>query len=171
MRAFVALRFTPDSIGRLSKLQDSIEAKIPDLRRLPRESLHATLAFLGEIDEEKAHVVLNFLRENPIVLPLRLAPRKRLDVYGWKCLVLELYSTPWLDAYQSKLQAVLIQNGIPSSDRDFHPHITLSRGFPKDASLSSLGNIPDVFPLEVQKAVLMESVLGRDRPFYREINE
>ena len=54
MRLFIAIRFDNKILDALSRFQASLKKLGVTVRFTPRENLHLTLAFIGEIDDPEA---------------------------------------------------------------------------------------------------------------------
>ncbi|RDB44596.1 RNA 2',3'-cyclic phosphodiesterase [Halomonas sp. DQ26W] len=77
MRLFIALVPPPELRRELGELADIAHARCGG-RRMPDESLHLTLAFIGEVEEAQATTLVNWVQS------LAIIPGKcRLD--GWGC--------------------------------------------------------------------------------------
>lgn len=133
-------------------------------RPVTAANLHITLAFLGEISEQK-QAVLTMLagRIQQPTFTLRLD-----DAGHWP-----RSSTVWLGMRQpprgllqlaNLLRAQAARNGCTQWGGDFHPHITLYRQAPADIHLPPVG-----FCLthSVKEFVLFESNAARGRTQYR----
>lgn len=109
--------------------------KLPPGRIIPEEGRHATLAFLGFIQEERLTDLIDMTPPLPwrvglttiAKAPLLLPPRKP------RCLSLEiepLENIEELFTYQESLSTLLLNNGflmVKEKSRSFFPHITLAR--------------------------------------------
>lgn len=76
LRLFCALRLPDETVERLSAWQHEAFASVPEVRPLPREHVHVTLAFLGHRPVEELDRILGALREaaaraEPPLLSLR----------------------------------------------------------------------------------------------------
>jgi RNA 2',3'-cyclic 3'-phosphodiesterase len=63
LRLFCGLRLPDETAERLAEWQDEAFAGVPEARPVPREHLHATLAFLGHRPVEELAGILGALRE------------------------------------------------------------------------------------------------------------
>ncbi|MCG6656641.1 RNA 2',3'-cyclic phosphodiesterase [Halomonas campisalis] len=126
MRLFLAL-VPPDELrGRLGELADVAHARCGG-RRMPDESLHLTLAFLGEVEEAKTGELIDW------VCGLAAPPgRWRLDAWGhfhrpgivW---VGGTAADPDLAALHQRLWNDLEALGHRGRPTRFVPHVTLLR--------------------------------------------
>lgn len=126
MRLFLALVPPPALRERLGELADIAHARCGG-RRVPDESLHLTLAFLGEVEATPAAALADWLRDQTI------APGAwHLDAWGrfprpgivW---VGGRHPDPALQALQRWLWDDLERLGHPGRPSRFVPHVTLLR--------------------------------------------
>ena len=126
MRLFLALVPPPGLRERLGELADAAQARCGG-RRMPDESLHLTLAFLGEVKEAKAGELVDWVNG------LATAPgRWRLDRWGhfrrpgivW---VGSTTASPDLQALHRRLWDDLETLGQQGRPAHFVPHVTLLR--------------------------------------------
>lgn len=125
IRLFVGLE-VPDGLAeRLVALQ----AGLPEARWIPRENMHLTLAFIGEVAEPDAEDVAEALDalDGP---PLAVEP----DGLGWfgrphqpSSLVMHARRTDALVRFQKRLSTRLREVGHPPEARKFAPHVTIGR--------------------------------------------
>lgn len=129
MRLFFALPL-PDSVRALAdRLARSAQPVIPGRYALA-ENYHLTLAFLGDVPEERVGDAHAVLARCAAAFP---APRVTLtgaDVFGRMengVLILRADSAPDLTALHEALAAALVREGLPVSPGPFAPHVTLAR--------------------------------------------
>lgn len=132
LRTFIAIN-APEPIRKEMKfLQDELKKSHADVRWESSEKFHATLKFLGNIDEAKVPRVLSTLEST-------LLPFKPFEVTFYS-----LGSFPdkrhprviWIGCenpdgtllrIKNDLDKNLLQFGCEIEKRDFHPHVTLGR--------------------------------------------
>ncbi|MBE0488535.1 MAG: RNA 2',3'-cyclic phosphodiesterase [Halomonas sp.] len=139
MRLFMALVPPPELHERLSTLADAAHARCGG-RRMPDESLHLTLAFLGEVGDDLA----GELAEEVCSLAVP-AGRWTLDAWGHfrrPGIVWVGGSRPdaALQRLHERLWARLEGRGIPGRPSRFIPHVTLLRR----AERLEADDLPDV---------------------------
>jgi 2'-5' RNA ligase len=126
VRLFLALTPPPGVRTQLGKLADIARARCGG-RRIPDENLHLTLAFLGELDEERAASLVEWTRS------FCLIPGEwQLDSWGsfqgprilW---VGGRSPDPALLALHGSLQEGLAWLGLTGNDSRFTPHVSLLR--------------------------------------------
>lgn len=126
MRLFLALVPPPALRRRLGELAELAQAHCGG-RRMPDDSLHLTLAFLGDQPAKRTEALGAWLRQQAI-----LPGNWRLDRWGhfrrpgivW---VGSSRPTPALEALQGELWAGLEALGFGGRPERFVPHITLLR--------------------------------------------
>ncbi|MBQ8552344.1 MAG: RNA 2',3'-cyclic phosphodiesterase [Clostridia bacterium] len=135
MRLFIAVNFEPAVNQKLAALREAHRAVYHKADYSRDENLHLTLAFLGEVSDERAQDVINAMET------LRFAPMK-IEMHGEEklgdgLLCLSVYRTPELTGTQSELCAALRDKGFCLEARDFRPHVTLARRFFGKAELDA----------------------------------
>lgn len=126
MRLFLGLFPPPEVRARLGALAEAAQAHCGG-RRMPDDSLHLTLAFLGDQPAERTEALGDWLRHQAIP-----PGHWRLDRWGhfrrpgivW---IGSARPTPALEALQGELWAGLEALGIGGRPERFVPHITLLR--------------------------------------------
>lgn len=101
------------------------------VRWVPPENLHVTLAFLGEVDEQRigriGEALLRVGREHaPLTLKLGgfgAFPDLRRPRVFW----VGAEGGPALQAVQRGVEEALLPLGFPRDGRAFHPHVTVGR--------------------------------------------
>lgn len=130
MRLFFALTLSPTARAALRQAQERLRAFAPGARYPGEETLHLTLAFLGETPEPRASQLGELLAALPAPpLALRfsqagpLSPEEGLwALFPEEC--------PALFALQGELAAGWRGRASPCPRRPFRPHVTLARGWP-----------------------------------------
>ncbi|MGE0067031.1 MAG: RNA 2',3'-cyclic phosphodiesterase [Solirubrobacterales bacterium] len=128
VRMFVALEL-PEVV--LDYIDEWGEQELVDsrLRRIPRESLHVTLAFLGNRpleDVEKIEYGMELIAQYPILLELE-GPVGRPERGQPRLVALPVNSNP-VTARQAELSEFLTYEGLYKPDkRPFWPHVTVAR--------------------------------------------
>lgn len=131
-RLFVALDL-PDAV------RDGIAAwgrgalADPALRRVPEESLHITLAFLGYRPEKEVHRIAEVVREGvgpapwvELLDPVRRPVRGRARLFALPAL------SPGTEALQEVVERRLAEEGFHKPEkRPFWPHVTVARVRPE----------------------------------------
>jgi 2'-5' RNA ligase len=124
MRAFIAIDIPDPARAALARVQQAL----PVGRLVDEDSLHLTLAFLGEqpLDRiEAAHEALETLRQAPFSLQLQ-----GLGTFGGR-----VPATLWagvadpapVAALNARVRSVLHGAGLMLERRTFRPHVTLAR--------------------------------------------
>ncbi len=126
MRLFLALMPPPSLRGRLGALADAAQARCGG-RRMPDESLHLTLAFLGEVDDKRAAALVDWVSR------LAVPPGEwRLNAWGrfqrpgivW---VGGQAPDPALVTLHCRLWDELESQGLQGRPSRYVPHVTLLR--------------------------------------------
>lgn len=160
MRLFVAINLSPELKAALADAQNAMYDRGVRGNYTPKENLHLTLAFLGELPT--ADPVMDALAEVTFT-PFDLS----LDGIGcfgdlWWAGIGD--SAP-LTAVVRRVRRALAANGIPYDRKKFSPHITLLR-----KASRNVGEIR-IAPacMTVDTVSLMSSKRGRNGMIYTEI--
>jgi 2'-5' RNA ligase len=129
VRLFAALWPPPDAVAELLAAVDDIRADAPRLRWTRPEQWHLTLAFLGEVADERRPELDERLaraagRHPP--LTLRFAGGGR---FGTRVLFTRVDGDREpLTRLAASASAAARRSRIPVDDRPYRPHLTLARG-------------------------------------------
>lgn len=131
-RTFIAVELNDDVRGALQRRIARLQRRLPDVRLADPASLHLTLVFLGELEEDQLSAVLDTALDaarasRPFSLSLG-----ELGTFGsrrsprviWTGVTGEI--APLL-ALQQRLATGLEALGFPREERPFSPHLTLAR--------------------------------------------
>lgn len=176
MRLFLGIDVGADARRALGEAIEKVRRRAPDAKWVPSENLHATLVFLGWIQDDRLEALRRAVEEvaaRHCVARLRLAgggsfgTKKRPRVLF---AALEGEVQPLAEA-QADLETSMEAFGHRPEKRPYHPHVTLARARdPRgDGALAAcvepLGGV-ERLPVEVREIVLYESTLSRSGPRY-----
>ena len=179
IRAFVAVSVSESVLQRCREIGDRLRELNLEGRFARARSLHLTLQFLGNIEEEKVAQIEKVLQETGREsMPFSLEIRK-LGVFPNlsrpRILWIGVYPAEVLSDLQGSLQQSLEPLGFPVQDRPFHPHLTLLR-FKSLKFFSTLidhierqGTQEHAGVLKVQEFHLYQSILKSDGARYRKL--
>jgi len=172
MRCFLAWNPAPPELDALEALRERLRAErdAPGYRWTPREQLHLTLRFLGEIDEARGAAIAAALAEIGSgetafdarvagwqYLPNRKAPR---------VLVLRIESRGRLEGFAAKLERAAQDSGLAPEKRPFLAHLTLARISFLDELPGPFVVPPDPIELRIDHVALVRSNLAREGERY-----
>jgi 2'-5' RNA ligase len=128
IRLFCGLRLPPETVQALVDWQDHAFAHIPDVRVLPAQQLHITLAFLGHRPVEEVEPILGELREAAAAAqPPLLSGRRYRETRSVAMLALD-DEDGRAQALAGDLQARLERLGVYEPERrEWLPHVTVLR--------------------------------------------
>jgi 2'-5' RNA ligase len=171
MRLFVALLPPPAVLDALARVQGGL----PGARWVDREDLHVTLRFVGEVDggvAEDLDASLAAIDAPKVEIAVqgagRFASRDRA-----RALYAAVPHSRSLDHLHAKVERAAQAAGLAPEPRRFTPHVTLARL--KDAPIAlvdrAVAELADLSlgPFTLDEFVLMESLLGKERPVYRSV--
>jgi 2'-5' RNA ligase len=136
MRLFVAIELDQAARDAIAREQNRVKKAFGDgdesaVRWVRPEHIHLTLAFLGEVSEDRGQAVVGVMRES-------IRCHRFAIVFGGLG-VFPRHGAPrvlWLGLMQGASEVVTLQQevrgrlanlGIALEDRTFHPHLTLGR--------------------------------------------
>lgn len=140
-------------------------------RWVKREVMHATVRFLGDVDDERLAKLVALV---PGLVPGRTdAPRVRVsrvdafpDLRRARVLVLPLEDEGALAAAHDELEDHLVALGFEREKRGYRAHLTLAR-FREPADVrKSIAGVHPSFEGRVPSLTLYASVLGKEGPTY-----
>jgi RNA 2',3'-cyclic 3'-phosphodiesterase len=129
MRLFVAVTPPPEAVGELRSATARLRSVRSELRWMPPDEWHLTLAFLGEVDDEAradltARLGRAAARHPPVELALNGAGRFG-DRVLWTRVAGDVAALRQLAA---SVRAAARRAGIAVEVRPYRPHLTLARG-------------------------------------------
>ena len=146
---------------------------------LPAEAIHATLKFLGEVEEARVPDLVRSLGEavtgaRVVTLVVKGAgafPDPHRPRVFWAGIAPD----PALEILADRVERVFAPLGFPTEARPFHPHLTLGRAArnarPRD--FAGMAEALESIALEVSAVIdgvdLMHSMLGPGGPAYKGI--
>jgi 2'-5' RNA ligase len=176
LRVFTGLPLPVDVVRRLADPCAALRRSFPNLRVVRPEGLHVTLEFLGELPEERVREIAGRLAalEEPSLAVARIrtvlgglgqfppagAPRVLYCPLG--------AGSEAVSALYAQVCALLDGRGGRDAGRAYTPHVTVARskgGFLDMAAARELFAFE--IPVELDRIVLFQSVLGRQGAEYR----
>jgi 2'-5' RNA ligase len=116
-----------------------LDPHLPGLRWLPKEQLHLTLSFLGEVEtsvEDRLRQALSEVRVPSFFLPLRSVGVFNSRSHPSVVWVGVGKGHPHLFALHRRIQDAVLSVGLEANLKPFHPHVTVGRA--KDLSSQAL---------------------------------
>lgn len=135
MRLFIAVKFNPSTLSRLTELRDELRSRAERGNFSRDENLHLTLAFLGECNSNQTSAVkaaMDSLVFEPFDMMIDRVGRFKRDSgdIWWAS------GEPPMEllTLQRELTDKLITTGFELDERKYTPHITLGREVVTDAT-------------------------------------
>lgn len=168
MRSFVAVPIPPALSGRLGSLLEDLRAKLPAASWLKPDSIHLTIAFLGDQDGRTVPRINGAL--SAAVLPIRgfaarasrfgVFPDERRARVGW----IGLEPGPPFHELADGVREALASESITFEAKPFVPHLTVVRmrtAWNRSEVSRFLGSpLPGDLLFDVSRVVLYRSVLS-----------
>jgi len=132
IRTFIAFD-TPEPIKeKMLALQSELKASNADVRWEPKEKFHATIKFLGNVDENQLPNVIKTIEEVSSAHSLFDVTYQNLGVFPNKKYPRVIWigcenPSEKLQHLKDALDGALVPYGFEVEKRQFHPHITLGR--------------------------------------------
>lgn len=129
MRLFYGLSLPSDIRASVASLGRSCEEIIPG-RYVPKANYHITLAFLGDVPENRLDEAKSILSACIKSCPAPLLKLQETSFFGKAqnaILIARVHSAPALDPLHAALISRLDQANLPYDSGPFAPHITLAR--------------------------------------------
>ena len=181
VRVFLALLLDDPLLELVVQAQQQLQRRIRSsaVRWTPRDQLHLTLKFFGNVPVEQLAAIEASLREtcrSQSVLPLELKgfgcfPDSRRPKVMWLGLG---GATTDLAHFQTRLHAATQEYGDHLEERPFHPHLTLARiknaapAESREIAAALDASPPDrLAAWQANRLAFMESRLTPQGPIYR----
>ncbi len=158
MRLFIAIIFAPQTVDYFCELQDKIE-KNSKARRTSRNNLHLTLAFLGEVEYEKAVELGRRFKEIPLNIHELIV--EKIMTFNNGAIVINFKECLELTIYRKKIVFLLDEMNIQYDKKRFLPHLTLFR-----KSMSDVAFELSPISANILSAHLFASTLTSSGPIY-----
>ena len=138
MRLFVAINLNDEIKDALCGVEKELQAAGAKGNFSKRENLHLTLAFLGEVEQNRVKAVrdaMNRAEFEPFTLEVASAGRFKRE--EGDILWIGLGASKALAALQASLVKELKAGGFAPDDKPFRPHLTIGR------KITGAGRIPE----------------------------
>jgi RNA 2',3'-cyclic 3'-phosphodiesterase len=155
IRGFVALQPDEAARERLDQLAGEQHARFPSARRMRRENLHLTLAFIGALDADLAQQVAAHLaaeRAEPFTWSL-----DAVGAFGGAGVLWAGGSDAQLGALAARSRRLLDELGVRFDRKPFVAHVTLLRKVPREAAREAAHRIEPPILWQAGTPVLLES--------------
>ena len=175
MRLFVAVAPPPELLDRVAREVERKRSALPRARWVRREHLHLTLAFLGEVDAARIDALASALSARVGErrrVQARLAGAGAFPAWGPARVVWAGFEPEAeLVELAAAVRRAVGEAGLECDEKPFRAHLTLAR-CPERWPPETRAALPDLLAevgrseFEVDRVVLIESVLGPDGPTY-----
>ena len=169
MRLFVGITPPAEALAHAAGAVDRIAPTTPDMRWVPRERWHVTLAFLGEVDSDRVPALSGRLdamaADHPPLGEMHLAGAGTFRGVLWLGVQPTGRHSP-ADRLARAVQREMRAAGIPVERRPWRAHLTIARWRPSadrdDAAHRAAQSLDDYAgpPFDVHEIRLVHSVTG-----------
>lgn len=174
-RAFIAVPLDTDMSRELERIAAGLgfRDKKDEIRWTPRENLHLTLAFIGDILQADA-VRLESTLERALsgIRPFR-AEFSELSYFPFnrkpRLIAALVHSSEELRYLHRKTRKALRELGLPVESRAFVPHVTLGRVRGRGTPWLQIEPQPLTLEFEIRRVQLMRSELDQGGARYFEV--
>lgn len=172
VRLFVAILFPIEAVDHLVDVQSFLKKNALQGTFPPRENLHLTVAFLGEVEASKLHVIKEAMRKVSIASFSLLLT----DIGSFKTAEGRLYwmgvkKNDQLDTLYQELTQSLRLGNVKFDEKEFKPHVTVGREvvLRDECDLTKYNLTLATKRVDVEKIALMRSDRLNGEVVYREI--
>lgn len=124
MRCFIGIKINGECLSKIKKLAQNLACANVEGNFVASTNVHITLAFLGEICDEKIKIVEKILEKIDFKeFFIRITALKKMK----DMLILEVEKTDQLLKIRNEIVNGLKEKQIPFDEKEFYPHITLVR--------------------------------------------
>jgi len=155
IRCFVALQPDEAALEQLDQLARAQHARFPSARRMRRENLHLTLAFIGALEADRAQQVAAKLAARPPT-PFDWS-LDAVGAFGGGRVLWVGGADAQLDALAAWARGLLDEIGVPFDRKPFVAHVTLLRNVPREAARDAASSIEPPILWHARAPVLLES--------------
>lgn len=155
IRCFVALQPDDAARERLDQLAAEQQARFPSARRMRRENLHLTLAFIGALEADRAQLVAARLAAEP-VQPFAWS-LDTVGAFGGARVLWVGGADAQLEALAAATRRLLDELRVRFDRKPFVGHVTLLRKLPRDAARGTADRIEPPIRWQAAAPVLLES--------------
>jgi 2'-5' RNA ligase len=161
LRAFIALEIEAGMRERIASVMADLKRGIPDARWAPREQLHLTLRFLGDVSREALARMEPALGRAAADCPAAEAKVAGLGMFPERGSPRVLWLGIDLPAaaldLQTACETAAVAAGLPRESRPFKPHLTLARW--RGPARRPLLPAADLGPTRLARLILFRSEL------------
>ena len=168
MRLFLSVNFDKTTKERFQQIQNRMREQGSGRFTSP-ENLHMTLVFFGEMPDELVPIICTAMRSINISKTQIKIAQIGCFSEGKNLWWAGIEGNRKLNDLQQRISEKLDQVGIWYEKERFFPHVTLVRNYHPGKRFNKRKAFGEPFTCIVDSFSLMESVLGKDGPVYKEI--
>jgi 2'-5' RNA ligase len=144
-RLFIAVDTPAEIRVKMAELQSKLRESGADVRWEPQEKFHATVKFLGNVEESLLPKIISTIEQSTSAFSRFIITYSRLGcfphVHRPRVIWIGCENTDGtLKQIKETLDTLLLPFGFEREEREFHPHITIGR-------VKSMKNIKSLIPI------------------------
>ena len=168
MRLFISINFDETTKQNLVSVQNNL-LKTGSGRIVPRDNLHLTLVFIGEVNDDSVASVCNTLKTVEFSRMEIKVGRVGYFPESKELIWAGIEGNRYLNDLQNRICISLEESGFRFVKNRFFPHITLVRNYHSEKVFNSRSVFRKPFSFTADSFSLMSSELDKDGPKYTEI--
>jgi len=129
MRTFIAFKLPEQTLDNLKKMQDSLKQHAERGNYTPKENMHLTVRFLGEISIDTAQKVMKMMESLSRFPAVEMSLQQVSTLRAADVVIAKLKSQPHLFDIEKLITEETYKLGISGERRMYTPHITLIRRY------------------------------------------
>ena len=168
IRAFIAVTLPETVVKSIHSVQVILQNDLPGVRLVKSELLHLTLHFFGQVDEDKAKIVIDRIKQRIETSKIAIEfkelggfPTKKRARVVWIGI-----DSPGLTELANVVRDSVVSVGLPIENRPFFPHLTIARAKKSPVDMSQIHITPDIQECFSDTLVLFRSDLTPHGPIY-----
>lgn len=165
MRVFIALNLPEEIKDTIYNTAKEIYKRYPFAKPVPKENLHITLRFLGDISDKKCNNLLDSFDDlgDPFELTFKGIGGFPTE-FGARVVWIGVEEEKMLKELSERVDSIVDGLGFPTRDKPFVPHITIIRS-KKPINVEGFNIKRETF--KASEVVVYQSILAKPNAIYK----
>ncbi|HPG92107.1 MAG TPA: RNA 2',3'-cyclic phosphodiesterase [Clostridia bacterium] len=166
MRTFIAFKLPEETLNNLVKIQNSLKQTAERGSFTPKENMHLTVRFLGEVSIDKIQKITKIMEKLSVFPAIEMSLQQVSTLRAADVVVAKLKSQPHLFEIEKLLTEETDKLGIAAERRLYTPHITLMRRYRFALPFSEIVKTVTIYnkPFIVDEISLFETQFNDNSP-------